>query len=111
MKTAGLLEVLENLNVWLKARPILGYDESVWRHDDDGNVIRFDAHGDRSSKYGWEKDHIIPVADGGTEDLSNIRPLHWLANVRRTSSRGILDYRPKTPSTLLEGILGYRPKP
>ena len=95
MKTGGLLEVLEALQIWLKAMPIPGYDESIWRRDAYGNVIRFDAYGDRSSPYGWEYDHIIPRADEGPDTPSNIRPLHWRANVRRASPRGIMDYWPK----------------
>ena len=111
MKTTGLLEVLENLQVWLKATPIPGYDESIWRLDDYGIRIRFDAYGDRNSIYGWEYDHIIPVADDGPDDLSNIRPLHWRANARRRPSHGIIGDRPQAHRSLPEGIIGYRPKP
>jgi 5-methylcytosine-specific restriction endonuclease McrA len=31
-------------------------------------------------RYGWEIDHIKPVEQGGTDDLSNLRPLHWENN-------------------------------
>ena len=31
-------------------------------------------------QYGWEIDHIKPVEQGGTDDLSNLRPLHWENN-------------------------------
>lgn len=73
--------------VWLKGRPIPGWTPWEWRWDDEGNPIAFSAYGDRNSPYGWEIDHVVPVAWGGRSALENERPLHWRANVRRGASR------------------------
>ena len=43
---------------------------------------RQSADGDRSFDFGWEIDHIVPLADGGPDDLSNLTP-YWRANVGR----------------------------
>ena len=37
----------------------------------------FDKYGDTSSDYGWEIDHIKPVARGGTDNLNNLQALYW----------------------------------
>ena len=47
---------------WNRARPVPGRDARTWRLDDYGRPIRFDDYGDRGSVYGWEVDHIIPLA-------------------------------------------------
>jgi hypothetical protein len=63
--------------VWKKGRVIYGYDQATWRYDAYGSVICYADHGDTTSKWGWEIDHILPVSRGGTDDLTNLQPLHW----------------------------------
>ena len=76
-------EEARKLEVWWKATEIEGHNPMEWRQDELGNLIQFSAYGDRSSDFGWEIDHIVPLADDGTDDISNLRPLHWRANVGR----------------------------
>ena len=68
--------------VWEKGRIVLGRSPNIWRHDDFGNLISYPDYGDRSSPFGWEIDHRNPSALGGSENLANLRPLHWRANAR-----------------------------
>lgn len=73
----------KKLLVWAKGHVMFGRDPRVYRTDDLGNVIRFSDYGNRSSTYGWEFDHFpIPAALGGTDDVLNLRPLHWRINAR-----------------------------
>lgn len=66
--------------VWDKGRSISGQDSREWRLDACGKTIQRSKHGDTASQYGWEVDHINPVAKGGTDDLTNLRPLLWSLN-------------------------------
>jgi hypothetical protein len=36
-----------------------------------------------NDRRGFTFDHVIPVSKGGTDDLHNIRPAHWICNIRR----------------------------
>lgn len=71
------------VRVWRKGAVIPGYDPATWRRDEFGYAMSFQNYGDRTSAYGWEIDHVIPVSQGGSDDLGNLRPLHWRANTTR----------------------------
>lgn len=72
------------LAVWKKGKVVKGHDSDKYRKDDCNAWIQFDKYGDRSSDYGWEIDHISP---GGSDTLSNLRPLQWKNNVDKSDGR------------------------
>ena len=69
--------------VWQKGYAVPGRDPALWRADRCGALMQYNAYGDTSSKTGWEVDHILPVARGGTDDLVNLQPLQWENNRRK----------------------------
>lgn len=63
--------------VWQLATVAPGQDLDRRRKDVCGAWIERGRHGDRTSRYGWEIDHVISPASGGSDELFNLRPLHW----------------------------------
>jgi hypothetical protein len=65
--------------VWNKGKIIRERDPTKYRKDNYGNVIHYSDHG-KTSMYGWDIDHTIPKAKGGSNDISNLEPVHYSKN-------------------------------
>ncbi len=72
--------------VWGKGRIIKDFDPNVWRYDVCGNPIKFSEYGNINSKHGWEVDHIKPVSKGGGDEITNLQPLQWENNRRKSDT-------------------------
>lgn len=72
--------------VWAKGSVIPGFSSNIWRWDRCGSVMKFSDYGNRDSKYGWEIDHITPVAYNGDDKINNLQPLNWENNLKKSDS-------------------------
>ncbi len=70
-------------NVWNKANIVEGHHQTETRMDPCGNLIKWSQFGNRDSIYGWEIDHVNPVANGGGDNIENLQPLHWRNNLKK----------------------------
>ena len=61
-------------SVWEKANRQPGFE--TFSLDHRGTTINVFEYGKRSA-YGWVIDRIVPIVNGGTDDISNLRPIHW----------------------------------
>ena len=73
--------------VWQKGQIVFLVDPNIWRKDQcNARISRF-QYGNRNSDYGWEIDHIIATSNGGSDDISNLRPLQWENNLRKSDGQ------------------------
>jgi len=68
--------------VWDKGEIITDGMKDMARDDQKGDHIAKINYGEER-RYGWEIDHIKPVSRGTTDELDNLRPLHWKNNRRK----------------------------
>lgn len=72
--------------IWEKATAVAGYDSTLLRKDSCGAWIKRTEYGNTNSDYGWEVDHIRPVAQGGGDELTNLQALQWDNNRYKSDS-------------------------
>ena len=68
--------------VWERAKEVYGYDATKYRQDFAGAWIAYDEYG-KQTDFGWNIDHKLPHAKGGTDALNNLWPLHWRNNMAK----------------------------
>jgi hypothetical protein len=85
-KLAGLSQsdLSRRLAAWNKCQATIAGNDDL-RIDCDGRPIKFSDYG-LDTAYGWEIDHIIPLAAGGTDDPTNLRARNRAGN-RAAGSR------------------------
>ena len=71
--------------VWANAKPMRGKNPDTVRQDPYGNEIHRSDYGE-TSKYGWEIDHIIPEARGGSNSPRNLQALQTRVNRKKGDS-------------------------
>ncbi|WP_208727444.1 HNH endonuclease signature motif containing protein [Leptospira bourretii] len=70
--------------VWEKGQKVTDNDPNLWRKDECNAWMSRKEYGNRKSDFGWEIDHISP---GGSDSLSNLRPLQWDNNNDKSDGR------------------------
>ena len=83
---------LKKRDVWAKGLVIPGreHEAHIWRYDAFYSLIKYEDYGNRYSANGWEFDHNpIPKWMGGSDDISNLRPLHCRNNTALGASSGL----------------------
>lgn len=115
------LEMVES--IWNRAAEMEGLDPKLFRKDACGAVMARSQYGIRDSNFGWEIDHVYPIAMGGDDNIENLRAMQW-ENVESKGSdfpvyKSAVSFRgfenvedvsnKKVNSTLVKGLMQIYP--
>ena len=73
--------------VWEKAEAIVGYDASKYRKDVCGAWIIRSQFDKTINLYGWSIDFIVPLEQGGKQNIDNMRPVQWQNGLTKVDGR------------------------
>ena len=65
--------------VWEYGIIIKDKNPELIRKDSFGNIINYEEHG-KTTNFGWDIDHTIAKAKGGSDTIENLRPVHFSKN-------------------------------
>ena len=71
--------------VWKEAEILEDNDPNMWRLDPCGACIHWKEFR-KKSEYGWDVDHILPKAKGGTFHIFNLCAMHWKNNQKKAAA-------------------------
>lgn len=70
----------------LSSRHRISHEEIVRQYGSKCHICKeeIDMGLPRTHKLGLTADHVTPISKGGGDDMSNLRPAHWICNVRKS---------------------------
>ncbi len=71
--------------VWAQAATVRGKDPNLYRKDPYGKIMYKPSYG-KVSAMGWEVDHIVPSARGGSNSTGNLQALNTSINRQKGAS-------------------------
>lgn len=64
----------------------ISHEQVVREYGSDCHICRepIDLSLPRTHRFGLTVDHLVPINKGGTDDMANLRPAHWICNVKKS---------------------------